>query len=154
MIEPPLIAEAPALHTAVIRLHVPRSEMRHVVAPALQELRVALASQGVAPSGPWFTHHFRMSPEEFDFEIGFPVEAHVRASGRVTASRLPAARIAKTSYTGPYEGLPMAWAEFTDWLTSHGYKPSSSLRESYVTGPESSPDPQTWRTELVRPLVR
>lgn len=154
MIEPPLVAEAPARHTAVIRLEVPRERMRSVVKPAVEELFGALAAQGIAPAGPWFTHHFRMDPAQFDFEIGVPVETPVRAVGRVTASRLPAARVARTIYAGPYDGLPMAWAELTEWITAHGHRPSVGLWESYVVGPETDPDPAAWRTELVRPLAR
>jgi hypothetical protein len=30
----------------------------------------AVAAQGIAPAGPWFTHHLRMDPATFDFEIG------------------------------------------------------------------------------------
>ena len=52
----------------------------------------------------------------------------------------------------PHEGLGAAWEEFDAWITREGYTPAPDLLESYVAGPESSPDPAAWRTELSRPL--
>lgn len=89
MLEKPRIAQTAAQATAIIRLTIPREEIRNVMGPGHRELIAAIAAQGIAPAGPWFTHHLRMDPEIFDFEI-------------------------------------------------------------YVAGPESNPDPTSWRTELSR----
>jgi hypothetical protein len=39
------------------------------------------------------------------------------------------------------------------WIVE-GHTPGPDLWERYIAGPESSPAPATWRTELNRPLVR
>ena len=83
-----------------------------------------------------------------------PVTAAVSAAGRVKAGQLPAAMVARTVYHGPYEGLGPAWAEFDAWIAAEGRTPAPDLWECYVAGPESNPDPATWRTELNRPLTR
>jgi effector-binding domain-containing protein len=88
-----------------------------------------------------------------DFEIGVPVTAPVAAAGRVEAGRLPAATVARTVYHGPYEGLGPAWAEFGAWIAAEGHTPGPDLWECYIAGPESNPDPATWRTQLNRPLT-
>ena len=106
------------------------------------------------PAGAWFTHHLKMDPAIFDFEICVPVTAPIASSGRVTAGRLPAARVARTVYHGPYEGLGAAWGEFCAWIEAKGYKTAPDLWECYVAGPESNPDPASFRTELNRPLIR
>ncbi len=59
----------------------------------------------------------------------------------------------ETVYHGPYEGLGPAWAEFDAWIAAERHAPASDLWECYVAGPESNPDPATWRTELNRPLT-
>ena len=61
--------------------------------------------------------------------------------------------VARAVYHGPYEGLAAAWAEFCAWVEAGGHTPAEDLWERYVVGPESSPDPAVWRTELNRPLV-
>ena len=153
MIDTPRITQAAAQRTALIRLTVPRKEIRNVMGPGIGELRAAVAAQGIAPAGPWFTHHLRMDPEIFDFEICVPVTAPVAAVGRVEAGQLPAATVARTVFHGSYEGLPSAWGEFDAWIAAEGHTPGPDLWECYVAGPESNPDPTTWCTELNRPLL-
>ena len=153
MIEAPRIARTAERLTAVIRLTVPRAEIRAVMGPGIGEVRAALAAQGVAPAGPWFTHHLRMDPGVFDFEVGVPVAAPVAPAGRMRPGRLPAATVAQAVYRGPYEGLGAAWGEFDAWIAGAGHAPAPDLWESYAVGPESDPDPAHWRTELNRPLL-
>ena len=109
--------------------------------------------QGIAITGPWFSHHFRMDPAIFDFEIGVPVARSVAAAGRVIPGELPARTVARTVYHGSYEGLGSAWGEFNVWIEAQGHVPAADLWECYVAGPESGPDPSEWRTELNRPLI-
>jgi len=152
MIDTPRIVETPAQRTARIRITVPRDQIQTVMGPGLQELRAALIAQGITATGPWFTHHLKMDPATFDFEICLPVATPVAAAGRVQPGELAAARVARTVYSGPYEGLPAAWGEFQAWIQASGQEPRADLWEVYAAGPESSPDPAQWRTELNRPL--
>ena len=94
--------------------------MRNVMAPGITELMAAVAAQGIGPTGPWFTHHLRMDPATFDFEISVPVTAPVAASGRVKAGHLPATTVARTVYHGPYGGLGGAWGELDAWIAANG----------------------------------
>ena len=149
MIDTPHVTHTAAQPAAVLRLTVPREEMRNVMGPAMAELAQAVA----APAGPMFAHHLRMEPGIFDFELGLPVSAPVTPGGRVEAGELPAARVARTILHGGYEGLHAAWAELDAWIAANGHTPGPELWERYLAGPESSPDPATWRTELNRPLV-
>jgi effector-binding domain-containing protein len=71
----------------------------------------------------------------------------------VKPGQLPATTVARTVYHGDYEGLGAAWGEFGAWIKANGYTPAPNLWECYVAGPESNPDPATWRTELIRPLT-
>jgi effector-binding domain-containing protein len=152
MLDAPKIVRTTDQLTAVIHLNVPRAEIQKVMGPGIAELRAVLAAQGIAPSGPWLTHHLRMDPGIFDFEICLPVSAPVAASGRVKPARLPATTVARTVYHGGYEGLAAAWGEFEAWLEANGHKPAPDLWEVYAAGPETGPDPAKWRTELNRPL--
>ena len=152
MISTPQILQTKAEPAAVIHLTIARSEMMKTFGPAVVELMAELKKQNVQPIGAIFAHHLKMSPERFDFELGIQVAAPVKAAGRVKPSELPAAKVARTIYSGPYEGLPSAWGEFTKWLEANGHDQGSTLWEVYSAGPQSSPDPATWRTELNRPL--
>ena len=153
MLATPQIIRTDAQQAAVIHLTVPRSEMMKVFGPAVGELMAALATQGVEPIGAVFAHHLKMSPDRFDFELGVKVAAPVKPAGRVKPGQLPASKVARTVYSGPYEGLPAAWGEFNKWMKANGHKQAENLWEVYSVGPQSSPDPANWRTELNRPLA-
>jgi len=153
MIEQPTITQTSAQPAAVIHITVPRSEVREAMGPGYTELMETLAAQGITPTGAWFTRHLRMDPEVFDFFIGAPVDTPVTPSGRVQPGELPAARVARTVYHGPYESLAEAWGEFDAWITAQGLSPAPGLWEVYLTGPESGADPAEYRTQLSRPLA-
>ena len=153
MIDPPKILQIAAQPTAMIHITVPMSEIRNVMGPGLQELMAGLRAQGVAPAGPWLTHHRKTPSDIFDFELSVPVKSPVTPTGRVANGMLPAATVARTIYHGPYEGLPAAWQEFQAWIAAQGRKSAPTLWETYLVDPSSSPDPAAWQTELTRPLA-
>jgi effector-binding domain-containing protein len=153
MIETPQILQTEAQPAAVIPLTIPRADMMAAFGPAITELLAELAVQGVTPLGAAFAHHLKMSPGIFDFELGFLVGKPVKAAGRMKPGELPARRVARTMYLGPYEGLPDAWGEFSAWMDKQGLRQADDLWEHYVYGPQSHPDAKTWKTELTRPLA-
>ena len=95
-----------------------------------------------------------MDPGIFDFEIGVPVVAPFTPAGRVEEGQLPSATVARTVYSGPYEGLGEAWGEFGEWIASEGHESAADLWECYLSGPESGTDSSKWQTQLNRPLLR
>lgn len=48
--------------------------------------------------------------------------------------------------TGTYD-------ELMAWVTEKDLTMSEDMREEYLTGPESDPDPSTWTTRIVWPLA-
>lgn len=152
MIDEPKIVTTEVQRAAVLHLTIPRNKIQEAMGPGYNELMSTLQAQGISPTGPWFSHHFRMDPNVFDFEIGVPVSADVTPSGRVKPGQLPAARVARTTYRGGYEGLGPAWGEFDAWLKQEGHATAGDLWEVYAAGPETGPDASNYRTELNRPL--
>lgn len=153
MLDNPEVIQTDEQLTAVIHLTVPRDEIRSVMGPAIAEVMSAIAAQGITPDGPCFSYHLKRPSDTFDFEVGFPVGRPITTVGRVKMSKLPAARVVRTTYRGGYEGLGAAWGEFCAWIDANGFSAQDSLWECYISGPESSPDPAMWRTELNRPLT-
>lgn len=153
MIDPPRVVLTEPRATAVVPLVIPRADIQKVMGPAIQEVASTLAAQGIPPAGPLLAYHRRGDGKTFDFEVGFPVGQVVRPTGRVVASRLPGKRVVQTVYHGGYEGLHGAWTELMAWITSRGYAAGEDMWEVYVAGPESGPDPASWRTQLNRPIA-
>jgi effector-binding domain-containing protein len=147
MLETPELIDVSPQTTAVIRLHIPCEECPQHFGPAITELFAELGRQGVAPVGPVFDHHFAPPDTHFDFEIGVPTSKPVIPNGRVIAFRA-----AKAVLVGDYDQLPDAWPEFMQWIAAQGLQPATDLWQIFAKGPESDPDPATYRTELIRPL--
>jgi effector-binding domain-containing protein len=154
VIDTPRISQMPDQLTAVIRMTGKQSEMQNETGNGYKELMAVLSATGIRPVGPWFTHHLRMDGEIYDYEVGVPVSSPVPPVGRVRTGRWPASTVARLVLTGSYEWLFGAWATLDDWIASQGHTPAADRWECYVRGPESSPDPSGWRTELNRPLLR
>lgn len=152
LIETPQITETVAQAVAAIHLTIPRSEMRSAVGPGVGEAMAAVKNQGKEQTGPWFTHHLKIEPGIFDFEICVPVKTAVEETGRVKAMEVAGGKIIRTVYSGPYERLGEAWGEFDSWIATKGYRACSDLYERYEVGPESGMKPPQWRTELSRRL--
>ncbi len=153
MIDPPRIVRMTPQHTAVLHLTIPRSQIQQVMGPGLQEVIAAAEAQGLNPVGPWYTHHFRLDPEVFEFEICVPVDRPFAPAGRVRPGEVLTATVARTVYRGPFEGLPDAWGEFSEWIETEGLATGPDIWEVYLSGPEVSGDPADWKTELNRLVV-
>lgn len=153
MLDTPFVTQSDEQLAAVIHLTIPRDQIGQVMGPGIQEVIDAVRAQGIAPAGPVFSHYFSMRPDAFEFDIGVPVARPVTPFGRVKPGVLPAAPVARAVLQGGYEQLPAAWGELRDWVDKEGLPKSPDLWEVYVKGPESDPDPSTWRTELNQPLL-
>lgn len=136
MIDAPHLTNSAEQIAAVIHLDIPRTDMMQAFGPAVSELLDVLAAQDIKPNGSAFAHHRRMTPERFDFELGFFVSIPVVAAGRV---RPGVPRAARTVYHGAYEGLPDAWGEFMRWIETHGHAPAADLWEVHR---RPAPQPQ------------
>jgi effector-binding domain-containing protein len=147
MIDDPKIVHTTAQPAAVVHITVAKDQIREAMGPGRKELMETLAAQGITPTGPWFTHHLRLEPSLWDFEIGVPIASPVTPSGRVQAGELPAVTAARTVYHGGYEGLGSAWGELMKWIDGSGHVAAPSLWEIYL---EENP----CRTELTRPLTK
>lgn len=152
MIETPQITEVPARTIAIIPVTVPRSHIHEVMGPGIQELMATVQGQGVAVTGPWFTHHLWMDPETFNFEIGVPTADAITPQGRVKPSEWPAGRMLKSAFQGDYQRLGEAWGEFDAWAAEHGLETAADLWECYVEGPETGKPASEWRTEFFRAI--
>lgn len=153
MIDKPYVLKTEAHKAGVIRMTVARHLIREVMGAGLDELLAALTEQNVPATGPWYTHHFGVQPDTFDFEIGVPVDEIVFPAGRVKAGAFMGGTVARTIFHGDYEGLAGAWGQLDAWIASRKLKPATDFWEVYAVGPQADPNPTHWRTELSRPLI-
>ena len=80
--------------------------------------------------------------------MGFVTDAPVTPTGAVTASVLPAGRIARGVHSGSFDGLGDAWGALIGAVAADGLTPGSTMWEVYLTEPSPDMDPADLRTEL------
>ncbi|MCI0395723.1 MAG: GyrI-like domain-containing protein [Chloroflexi bacterium] len=131
-----------------------------VLPPLWGELFTWLGRQGIAPAGAPFIRYLTTDmTKKLDIEVGVPVAAAVPGEERITAGVFLAGRYAVTVYTGPYDGLVEATAQFLAWAEENGvvWQKTSTAEhdelwiariEFYLTDPAEEPDPEKWQTEL------
>jgi effector-binding domain-containing protein len=144
----PSIVETKEQPTAVIHLLIPGRDMPKYMDPAIQEILKTLADQGMEPTGPMFSYHHRRPSDTFDFEIGFPIAKAIKPSGRVVNGTLPAEKVVRSVYQGPYEALGEAWLELQAWVREQKVPESGRFWERYLTNPNDVRDDKDHRTEL------
>lgn len=148
MIPTPELVRTTAVRAAVIPLVIPGRDMPKYMDPAIQEVVQVITAQGRSITGPLFSFHQRRPSDTFDFQLGFPVDAPIKPTGRVINGELPAVEVARSVYTGPYEGLSQAWGALQDWVKQNGHGSLGRFWESYLDDPEKVQDPRRYRTEL------
>lgn len=148
MITPPELTTTTEQVTASIHLVIPAMEMGRYMDPAIQELIKVITEQGVSITGPMFSYHHRRPSDTFDFEIGFPVSRSVQEQGRVKNSTLPAAKVVRAVYQGPYDHLGEAWRALQSWVREQQLPESGRFYECYLNNPDEVKDPKDHRTEL------
>ncbi len=153
MIETPQIVQTETLTMARLYAKVPTSQIQTEMGKLVQEVIAEVQKQGIAITGPWFTHHFRRPDEFFDFEVCMPTATPIQAAGRVAPGEWPAMKVIRTTYRGAYSGLPAAWGEFMQWTDAEGLKLSPEIWERYLVNPDSESDSAKWVTEMNRPLL-
>jgi effector-binding domain-containing protein len=78
-------------------------------------------------------------------EVGVQVAGPFVASGRVTASELPAGRVATTVHRGAYDGLDAAHTAVRAWALARGHSLTGTRWEVYGDWRE---DPEELETEV------
>lgn len=148
MITTPEVITTSEQATASIHLTIPAREMGRYMDPAIQEIITLITEQGIQITGPMFSYHHRRPSDTFDFEIGFPISNALLEQGRVKNSSLPAAKVVRAVYQGPYEHLGEAWGALQRWVREQEMPEHGRFYERYLNNPAEVKDPNHYRTEL------
>ena len=97
--------------------------------------------------GPPYLLYLGTYDGKLDVELGMPLVAPIDdlppvrtlSEGAVGMGELPAGRVAVCVYTGPYDGLGDAWADFNGKLAQEGFSAGNVSWESYIDNPDFVP---------------
>lgn len=143
-----------AQHAAVIRAEVPMQDLTTVFDRGFHETARVAAEQDIAIVGAPFGFYPRMPTDTVEVLVGFPVAAPVTPDGEVTNFELPGGRAATGMHLGSYDDLDQTYEELQGWAATEGIELADQMWESYLSDPETDPDPSTWQTRITWPLAR
>jgi len=163
--ESPMQTEQPALRTVAVATKVrSMSELPQAMGKAMGELKTALAAANLSPSGSCLISHFLSEPgpafaagREVEIRVCRPLPEGVSVpsgSGPLLESIIPACKVARMWYTGPFEGLPSAWGRLDAYLQREKLSKAADgwFFESYLRGHEETSNPKRFITQLSRPI--
>jgi effector-binding domain-containing protein len=152
VIETPRIAQCAPQELATVVVTKTHSAWRHVLGPALAELKAAVAVQRLTCGTAWYLHYLPRTADATAVEVCVPVRGPVAPVGRVRQAHWARMPVAQAMHQGPYDELPRAWATLRAWLRMEDRLAAADHWECYLVGPESRQTASQWRTDLVLPL--
>ncbi|GHE07216.1 MerR family transcriptional regulator [Klenkia taihuensis] len=142
----------PARTVAAVSAVVDQDDVAAWFAGAVAELVAAVGGAATGPLGGTY--------DDALFEQGrgralvyLPTPVPPRA-GRVQPVTLPAAELAVTTHVGDHDTADVTYGGLGTWVVGNAMAVDGPVRERYLVGPEDSPDPAAWRTEIGWPVFR
>jgi AraC family transcriptional regulator len=142
----------------VVRRQVRRADIAATIGAELPKVFHHAQQRGIAIAGYPITRYLETTMGHVTLETGMRVAAHkgewtaTEGGGAVLAETLPGGLTAVTVHSGPYDGLPTAYAALEEWIAAHGFHPAGPPWEAYLNDPGDYPNPQDWKTEVCWPL--
>ena len=146
--------DLPTVRIAAVRATVPMSGLTAFYDAAYTRVAQAAEREGWTIAGPAVGWYHGMPTDTVDLAAGFAVEGAGTgaASDGVEVVELPGGDAIVVTYTGPYDGLPDAWAGVEQERAALGVDGRGDFWEEYVTDPSPGGDPNANVTRLVLPL--
>lgn len=139
--------------TAGVRQIARMDELTTLFDSKFAEVAEALQASRVTPAGAPYARYRGRPTDTVDVEIGFPVTEAFPPTGGLVVDALPAVRAVETFHVGSYDKLRETYQRIESWVAEHELQTLEESWEIYESGPESDPDPTTWRTRILWPLT-
>lgn len=145
-------------HYVGIRRNLRQREIGQELPPLIGRVFAWLASQNIEPTGaPFFRYHVVADEDHLNVEVAVPIDASVDLSkgGEIQPGILPSGDYLVFLHIGSYDKLQAVTRKLKEWASLEGVslcqRPDGTWGariETYLSGPEESPDPANWKTEI------
>ncbi len=109
-------------------------------------------SIGASISGSPFARYHQFDAEGVVLELGVPILMDLSVNGEFSQSEIPATKVLVIEHIGPYDNLNKAWSALANALKGQNLEYNGPCWESYITDPDTEPDPNKWVTKLYQPI--
>lgn len=146
------VVTEPAHTVTGLRQTVEMQALSDFFASAMPTVAAELADAGLRPNGAPISIYRQRGGGAFDVTVGFPVDGEPETGGPLVSETLPGGPVAATVHSGSYDTLASTYDLVIAWLTARHIAVPEMMWEEYLVGPDSTPDPDAWRTRVVFPL--
>ncbi len=109
-------------------------------------------SIGATIVGAPFARYHQFDSEVVIIELGLPISGNVIGNGDFAQHEIPATKVLVIEHIGPYDNLNKAWSALANALKEQNLEYNGPCWESYITDPDTEPDPNKWVTKLYQPI--
>ena len=102
------------------------------------------------PSGAPYVAYLGIG-DEFDIEIGFPVDVGLPCNDDLYMSRTYEGKIVTGVYKGPYNGLEQAYSQIFEFINKNKLEPTGVYYDYYLNDPSITPEDELL-TKIVVPV--
>lgn len=149
MISEPTIEYREEVPYVAIPRRVQMKEVPVALPPLIPEVYAWLAHNGIAPAGPLFFHYSKLTAGVLEVEVGVPIRTAIPGNGQLKPGLFPGGKYAVCTYQGDFLHLPQAHAAFEAWKAHQQLSFAPDRTEFYSVGPDTEPNPEKWRTEIL-----
>ncbi|HLV04781.1 MAG TPA: GyrI-like domain-containing protein [Actinomycetaceae bacterium] len=141
--------------TVGVRRQVRMTDLSDFFARVFDDVAAQVERAGARIAGAPFARYRGVPTDVADVEAGFPLTEPWSGDGEdLVAGTLPAARAIEAIHQGGYDALPETYTQIEQWAVEHDVRTQADMWEVYEAGPQSDPDPATWRTRIIWPVAR
>jgi effector-binding domain-containing protein len=130
------IVQTEAQPTLAVRTVTSINNLPNEIGKAYGSIIAYLSGRKEQPLGPAYVAYFNMDMQNLTVEIGFPVEKETEGSGNISASQIPAGKIATCFYKGPHSGIGSTYDKLAKWVAEKGYETTGTAYEFYYNSPQ------------------
>ncbi|MCW5880337.1 MAG: GyrI-like domain-containing protein [Anaerolineae bacterium] len=131
--------EQAAQPTLSVRLRLPVQDLGATMGRVYPAIAQYLAELGEPMAGAPFAAYYNMDMADLDTEIGIPVARLLPGRDDIMPGEMPAGRVARCVYTGPYSGLRPAYDALGAFCAEQGVTPTGVAYEIYIDDPGEKP---------------
>lgn len=139
-------------HALAVRANVPMEDISKAMGAGFGEIMQVMEPAGVQMAGAPFAIWYIWDGDTFVFDNCIPITKKIGGTALVKYFKTYAGKVARVEHRGTYESTQYSWEALEKYIAENSLIKNGDPWETYVTDPESEPDPSKWITELYWPI--
>ncbi|MCF8378149.1 MAG: GyrI-like domain-containing protein [Bacteroidales bacterium] len=146
------IKEVESVHALAIRSVVEMDGMEEAMGSAFGQLMGYIETKGMQIAGYPFAIWYVWDGELFEFDNCIPTDKKIPGKDVIKSLDTYAGKVVTVTHKGDYSSTYYSWEAVENYVKENGLEVNGNPWETYITDPQTEPDPSKWITELYWPI--